>query len=34
VLEETLALQLKAAGIEFEREFRFDPDRKWRAEIH
>lgn len=32
-LEELLAVQLKAAGIEFEREVRFAPDRKFRFDF-
>jgi very-short-patch-repair endonuclease len=33
-LEETLAFQLKAAGLpEFEREYRFCPDRRYRADF-
>ena len=32
--ESILALQLKAHRIEFEREFRFHPKRKWRADFH
>lgn len=33
-LEETLAFQLKALGIDgFEREFKFDDSRKWRADF-
>ena len=28
-----LAVQLEQAGIPFEREFRFHPDRKWRADF-
>lgn len=32
-LEETFALQLRSEGIKFEREFRFDPNRKWRADF-
>lgn len=31
--EEELALHLTAHGIPFEREFRFDPKRKWRADF-
>jgi len=31
--EETLAMQLKAANIEFEREYRFHPVRKWRFDF-
>lgn len=31
--EETLALHLKAAGISFTREFKFHPNRKWRADF-
>ena len=31
--EETLAFQLRAVGIEFEREFKFSPARKWRADF-
>ncbi len=31
--EELLAWQLKAVGIPFEREFRFAPPRKWRADF-
>jgi homoaconitase/3-isopropylmalate dehydratase large subunit len=32
-LNETFAFQLKTAGIEFEREFRFDDVRKWRVDF-
>ena len=33
-LEEALALQIKLAGLpEPEREYRFCPDRKWRADL-
>lgn len=32
--ESILALQLKAQRIEFDREFRFHPKRKWRADFH
>lgn len=32
--EETLALQLKALNIAFEREFRFCSTRRWRADFH
>ena len=32
-LEETLAFQLRAAGIQFEREFRFFPQRGWRFDF-
>lgn len=31
--ELTLAVQLEQAGIPFEREYRFDPDRKFRADF-
>lgn len=31
--EEALAFQLKATGIPFEREFRFAPPRRWRADF-
>ncbi len=31
--EEALAFQLKAVGIEFEREFKFHPERKWRFDF-
>lgn len=31
--EEALAMQLKAHGIEFEREFRFAPPRRWRFDF-
>jgi len=31
--EELLAFQFKAVGIEFKREFRFHPTRKWRADF-
>ena len=31
--EATLALQLQAVKIEYEREFKFCPDRKWRADF-
>ena len=29
-----LAVQLEQAGIPFEREYRFDPSRKWRADFY
>lgn len=32
-LEETLAFQLRAAGIQFEREYRFHPARRWRFDF-
>jgi len=32
--EETLALHLKAEKILFEREYRFCPERKWRADFY
>lgn len=32
-LEDTLALQLDAAGIHYEREFKFSPERRWRADF-
>lgn len=32
--ESTLSLQLKALKIEFEQEFKFHPDRKWKADFH
>lgn len=32
--EETLAFQLKALGISFEREFKFCEARRWRADFH
>lgn len=32
-LEETLALHLRSAGIEFEREHQFHPVRKWRFDF-
>lgn len=32
-LEETLAFQLRAAGIQFEREYKFHPVRKWRFDF-
>lgn len=32
-LEEVLAQDLKDEGIPFEREYRFDPERKWRADF-
>ncbi len=32
--EAKLVQQLKAYKIEFEQEFRFDPNRKWRADFH
>lgn len=32
--EETLAVQLEQAGIPFEREYRFAPPRRWRADFH
>ena len=31
--EDELAVQLRAAGIEFERQFRFHPVRKWKADF-
>ena len=31
--EEELAFQLKALGINFEREYRFDPARRWRFDF-
>ena len=31
--EQLLAVQLEQAGIPFEREFRFSPPRKWRADF-
>lgn len=31
--EETLALHLRAHGIPFEREYRFAPPRRWRADF-
>lgn len=31
--EDTLAFQLMAAGISFEREYRFHPTRKWRTDF-
>lgn len=31
--EESLAFQLKALGVPFEREFTFAPGRKWRADF-
>lgn len=31
--EEALALQLRAVGIEFEREYRFHPTRRWRFDF-
>ena len=31
--ELTLAVQLEQAGILFEREYKFHPDRKWRADF-
>jgi len=31
--EETLAFQLRAVGIRFEREVRFAPPRRWRADF-
>lgn len=31
--EETLALHLNAYKIDFEREYRFCPDRRWRADF-
>jgi hypothetical protein len=33
-LEEELAFQLKACGIEFEREYKFCPGRRWRADFY
>ena len=33
VAEETLAAQLQAAGIPYEREYRFAPPRRWRADF-
>ena len=32
--EATLAQHLKAYGVNFEQEFKFHPDRKWRADFH
>lgn len=32
-LEETLAFQLRAAGIAFEREYKFHPSRRWRFDF-
>jgi very-short-patch-repair endonuclease len=32
--EQTLAAQLEQAGIPFEREYRFHPRRRWRADFH
>lgn len=32
--EETLALHLKAEKIEFEREFKFHPERRWKADFY
>lgn len=32
--EATLSLQLKAMKINFEREFKFCPDRKWKADFY
>jgi very-short-patch-repair endonuclease len=32
--EDTLAFQLRAVGIPFEREYRFDPSRRWRADFY
>ena len=32
--EATLAQHLKAHGVSFEQEFKFHPDRKWRADFH
>ena len=32
--EATLARDLKALKIEFEQEFKFHPERKWRADFH
>ena len=31
--EDTFAFHLKAHGIPFEREFRFNPERRWRADF-
>jgi very-short-patch-repair endonuclease len=31
--EDELATQLRAAGVEFEREVRFHPTRRWRADF-
>ena len=31
--EEALAVQLRAAGIEHDREYRFHPTRRWRADF-
>lgn len=31
--EEMLAMQLKACGVEFEREYRFAPPRRWRFDF-
>ena len=33
-LEEELAFQLQAVGIEFEREYKFCRGRRWRADFH
>ena len=33
-LEDELAFQLQASGIEFEREYKFCPDRRWRADFY
>lgn len=32
--EATLAQHLRAHGVSFEQEFKFHPDRKWRADFH
>jgi very-short-patch-repair endonuclease len=32
--EQTLAVQLEQAGIPFEREYRFHPRRRWRADFY
>ena len=31
--EDTLAFQMRAVGIPFEREYRFHPTRKWRCDF-
>lgn len=31
--EDSLAMQLDAVGMKFEREYRFHPDRRWRSDF-
>jgi very-short-patch-repair endonuclease len=33
-VNQQLSLQLKALKIEFEQEFKFHPERKWKADFH